>query len=474
MGHIGWTPQADQRDGRQGPRPGQGPRTQARALLADALAVQEAGAFAIVLELVPEQLAAAITERLRIPTIGIGAGRRLLGPGPGHHRPARPRRLRSRATPARTRTCAGTILEAARAYAADVTAGTFPGPSETVRMDDAVLAEVLGRGADGPRGGRARLAGDPARPRPLAASATGSRERPAHARRAARGARRTRPGRSGSCPRWAGSMTATARLMRRARAADATTVVTIFVNPRQFNEAADFTRYPRNEARDLAICEAEGVDLVWAPPVDEVYVPGFDTTVRSGAVAGPLEGAARPGHFDGVATVVAILFGARRRRARLLRPEGRPAGHGHPPHGARPRAADGGHRAAPRSASRTAWRSRRGTCTCRPAERARRRSSTGRWSRGASAACGRRARRATRCGRRCGACSQPSRWRSVDYVSVADAATLASWTGGRAGAALARRPVRTTRLIDNIRVGPPASQPGGVSRSTPRRPCRPR
>ncbi len=98
-------------------------------------------------------------------------------------------------------------------------------------------------------------------------------------------------------------------LMRRARAADATTVATIFVNPRQFNVPADFTKYPRDEARDLEICEAEGVDIVWAPPVDEVYVPGFDTIVHVGAIAEPLEGAARPGHFDGVATVVAILFG---------------------------------------------------------------------------------------------------------------------------------------------------------------------
>jgi pantoate--beta-alanine ligase len=98
-------------------------------------------------------------------------------------------------------------------------------------------------------------------------------------------------------------------LMERARLEDATTVVSIFVNPRQFNEAADYGRYPRNEARDLAICEAEGVDIVWAPPVDEVYPPGFDTVVHVGALAQPLEGAARPGHFDGVATVVAILFG---------------------------------------------------------------------------------------------------------------------------------------------------------------------
>jgi pantoate--beta-alanine ligase len=97
-------------------------------------------------------------------------------------------------------------------------------------------------------------------------------------------------------------------LMRRARAGDATTVVTIFVNPRQFNVADDYMQYPRNEARDIAACEAEGVDIVFAPDPTEVYPPGFDTVVTVGAVARPLEGAARPGHFDGVATVVAILF----------------------------------------------------------------------------------------------------------------------------------------------------------------------
>jgi pantoate--beta-alanine ligase len=97
-------------------------------------------------------------------------------------------------------------------------------------------------------------------------------------------------------------------LMQRARADNATAIATIFVNPRQFNEAADYQQYPRNEARDLAICADEGIDLVFAPGVDEVYPPGFDTSVSVGAIARPLEGAARPGHFDGVATVVAILF----------------------------------------------------------------------------------------------------------------------------------------------------------------------
>jgi pantoate--beta-alanine ligase len=97
-------------------------------------------------------------------------------------------------------------------------------------------------------------------------------------------------------------------LIRQARTESATTVVTIFVNPRQFNETTDYNRYPRNEARDVALCDEERVDIVWAPPVDEVYVPGFDTIVTVGAVGQPLEGAARPGHFAGVATVVAVLL----------------------------------------------------------------------------------------------------------------------------------------------------------------------
>jgi len=97
-------------------------------------------------------------------------------------------------------------------------------------------------------------------------------------------------------------------LIARASAETATTVVSIFVNPRQFGDPADLEKYPRSEARDIALCTEEGVDLVFAPSVEEVYPPGFDTLVKVGAVAEPLEGAARPGHFDGVATVVAILF----------------------------------------------------------------------------------------------------------------------------------------------------------------------
>jgi len=98
-------------------------------------------------------------------------------------------------------------------------------------------------------------------------------------------------------------------LVDHARHDSATVVMSIFVNPRQFGETTDFDKYPRNEQRDFAKAEAAGVDIMFAPPVDEVYLPGFDTVVSVGAIAHPLEGAARPGHFDGVATVVALLFG---------------------------------------------------------------------------------------------------------------------------------------------------------------------
>jgi pantoate--beta-alanine ligase len=97
-------------------------------------------------------------------------------------------------------------------------------------------------------------------------------------------------------------------LMRAARAANATVVVSLFVNPTQFGPNEDLAAYPRDEERDLALAEAEGVDIVFAPPVEEVYPDGFDATVSVGGLTLPLEGAARPGHFEGVTTVVTKLF----------------------------------------------------------------------------------------------------------------------------------------------------------------------
>ena len=100
-----------------------------------------------------------------------------------------------------------------------------------------------------------------------------------------------------------------ASLIKRARSETATVLVTIFVNPRQFNDAADFDKYPRDEAADVRACGEAGADLVFIPPVDEMYPAGFQTSVSVGALTETLEGAARPGHFEGVTTVVAILLG---------------------------------------------------------------------------------------------------------------------------------------------------------------------
>jgi pantoate--beta-alanine ligase len=94
-----------------------------------------------------------------------------------------------------------------------------------------------------------------------------------------------------------------------ARAAGATfVVVSIFVNPKQFGPNEDFSRYPRNEERDRALLESAKVDLLFLPLVEVMYPAGAATTITVGGVAKPLEGERRPGHFDGVATVVAKLF----------------------------------------------------------------------------------------------------------------------------------------------------------------------
>ena len=97
-------------------------------------------------------------------------------------------------------------------------------------------------------------------------------------------------------------------LVRQARADNSTLAASIFVNPTQFGPHEDFARYPRSLERDLELLAAEGTDLVFVPPPHEVYPEGFDTWIEPGAVAEGMEGAARPGHFRGVATVVAKLF----------------------------------------------------------------------------------------------------------------------------------------------------------------------
>jgi pantoate--beta-alanine ligase len=98
-------------------------------------------------------------------------------------------------------------------------------------------------------------------------------------------------------------------LIRRARERCGFVVMSLFVNPAQFNEAADLARYPRDESRDATLAAGAGADLLFAPDVKEVYPAGFSTTVEVAGISEPLEGLVRgPKHFRGVATVVAKLL----------------------------------------------------------------------------------------------------------------------------------------------------------------------
>lgn len=97
-------------------------------------------------------------------------------------------------------------------------------------------------------------------------------------------------------------------LVRRARAENSIVVVWIFVNPKQFGPSEDFRSYPRDLARDAALVQSAGADYVLAPGVEDVYPEGFQTSVQVEELSRPLEGAVRPGHFRGVATVVAKMF----------------------------------------------------------------------------------------------------------------------------------------------------------------------
>jgi pantoate--beta-alanine ligase len=97
-------------------------------------------------------------------------------------------------------------------------------------------------------------------------------------------------------------------LLRAARSECDRVVMSLFVNPTQFGAGEDFDSYPRDEARDRAVAAAEGVDEVYAPGVEEMYPAGFATTVSVGPLGARLEGRHRPGHFEGVATVVLKLL----------------------------------------------------------------------------------------------------------------------------------------------------------------------
>lgn len=123
-----------------------------------------------------------------------------------------------------------------------------------------------------------------------------------------REARAQLPGPIGFVPTMGALHDGHAALARRARDECAAVIVSVFVNPTQFAPNEDFKRYPRDESADLALLEALGADVAFLPAVEEIYPGGASTFVDVGPIGELLEGAARPGHFRGVATVVTVLF----------------------------------------------------------------------------------------------------------------------------------------------------------------------
>lgn len=120
--------------------------------------------------------------------------------------------------------------------------------------------------------------------------------------------RRTTAGALGLVPTMGALHAGHRALLDAARAECATVVMSLFVNPAQFGESADLAAYPRDEPQDLAAAEAAGVDVVFAPEAGELYPPGFQTWIEAEDLGAILEGAHRPGHFRGVATIVVKLL----------------------------------------------------------------------------------------------------------------------------------------------------------------------
>ena len=276
VGHVGLTPQSVHRMG--------GHRVQGRhagveagqrdRLMDDALAVERAGAFAIVVEGVPRSLAAEITAKLAIPTIGIGAGP----------------------------DCDGQVL-----VLHDVLGLSRP----AVQVRQALRR--LAHGHDGGRTGvRERGAGRRLARRRALVPLTGAMQRfdqPADVQ-AWSDAVRAGGQVVGLVPTMGALHDGHVSLIELAGQRCDQVAVSIFVNPLQFNRSGDFETYPRTIDDDLAKCEALGVTAVYAPTPATMYPRGFQTHVDPGPLSETMEGAARPGHFRGVTTVVTKLFAA--------------------------------------------------------------------------------------------------------------------------------------------------------------------
>ena len=290
MGHLGLTPQSVHAMGGFKVQ-GTGAHDALR-ILEDAHQLQEAGCFALVLEGIPAELAARITESLSIPTIGIGAGPHcsgqvlvlhdVLGLTQGH----RPKFVR-------TYVDGFDLLQQALAHwAEDVRRGAFPSAAEAY----ALPADAQARLPPGcpilhqpVRPADAHLPHDQI-PDPVPARLSHLESR------------------VGFVPTMGFLHEGHRALIEESVARCDITVVSIFVNPTQFGPNEDLDRYPRALEPDHELCRKAGVSMIFLPDAIEIYPPGFQTTVEPGPVAEPLCGAVRPGHFRGVATVVTKLF----------------------------------------------------------------------------------------------------------------------------------------------------------------------
>ena len=273
MGHIGFTPQSEHQLG--GYRV-QGRGDDAKRLLEDAHAVADAGAFGVVLEMVPGELASQVTAELDIPTVGIGAGPDCDAQVLVWQDMVGLRRGKMQRFVKRYANLAQVISDAATAYVNEVRRGEFPTAEHTFPHQSwpTVGMKVATSLAE------------------YAALAVEHRVGPP----------------VGLVPTMGALHEGHRSLIRLVRARAEQVVVSIFVNPLQFGPSEDYSRYPRPLDDDLATCEAEGVDVVLAPPASDVYREDRQVTVSAGALGRVLEGAARPGHFDGVLTVVLKLF----------------------------------------------------------------------------------------------------------------------------------------------------------------------
>ncbi len=289
MGHIGLTPQSIHRFG--GFKV-QGRGAEARAAVVDAArAVEAAGAFSLVLECIPTELGREVTEAVTIPTIGIGAGPHCDGQVLVWHDLLG---IEERIAPRFVRRYAqlGTAIARSR--------GRLCERRQERRLP---LARRELRGSE-----RAEAAGARATLRRMITLKSERELRHAVAKWRSEGAR------IGFVPTMGALHAGHLSLLRIARQHASRVVVSIFVNPTQFGPNEDLDKYPRTPEQDAARLAEAGCDLLFLPEVETIYPPGAATRVRVDGPSERFEGEFRPGHFEGVATVVAGLFG-------LVRPD---------------------------------------------------------------------------------------------------------------------------------------------------------